>query len=362
MEDRQHTFDEINSQPAVWAETTAAIAAQAPEIGRAWRALQPKRALFIGCGSTHYLSLVAAALLQSATGIPARGVPASELLLFPELSLSDPAQTLLVAISRSGTTTETLLAVERFRQAGGLAVWAITCYPQSDLAEMADLVLVAEAAQETSVVQTRSFSNMLLLAQGMAAAAGGEDVRLLQRLPEMGRALLDRSLEPMEALGRRDNLERFFFLGSGLQYGVANEGMLKIKEMSLSHSETYHFLEFRHGPKSLVGKESLVVGLLSQEAYASERQVLEEMVQLGGAVLEITPREPMAPPVLSAPLPLVSPAWVRLPLYLIPLQLLAYYRTVSRQLDPDNPRNLGAVVYLDPRQFAAESGQRAGSR
>lgn len=346
-----HTYNEIISQPAGWAETTAAIVAQTAAVRQAWDTLRPTNILCAGCGSTYYLSAVAAALLQSETGIPARGIPASELLLFPELSLADPAGTLLVAISRSGTTTETLLAVERFRRAGGRAVWAITCYPESELAAVADRVFVAAAAQETSVVQTRSFSNMLLLAQGIAAAIGDEDVRLLQRLPEMGQALLDRVTEPMEALGRRTDLDRFFFLGSGLQYGIANEGMLKIKEMSLSHSETYHFLEFRHGPKSLVGKESLVAGLLSQEAYASERQVLEEMAQLGATILAITPGESLDGAAYSVSLPDILPAWARLPLYLIPLQLLAYYRTVSRNLDPDNPRNLGAVVFLDPAGF-----------
>lgn len=358
MADKQHTFREITSQPAAWAETVGFMMAQSATVRDAWTSLQHTSVLFVGCGSTYYLSQTAAALFQELTGIPARGVPASELLLFPELVLADPGQTLLVAISRSGTTTETLLAVERFRQSGGPAVWAITCYPHSELAAAADLVLVAEAAQEKSVVQTRSFSSMLVLAQGFAAAIGGENVSLLQQLPQLGQELLDRSLSPMELLGRRSDLDRVFFLGSGPQYGIANEGMLKMKEMSLSHSEAFHFLEFRHGPKSLAGKESLVVGLLSQRAYSSERQVLAEMMQLGAAVLEITPGEPLDRSVQSLQLPLVLPAWARLPLYLLPLQLLAYYRTISRQLDPDNPRNLGAIVTLDPAGFTADFKQR----
>src|SRR5690606_25595495 len=110
-----HTYNEIISQPAGWAETTAAIVAQASAVRQAWDTLQPTNVLCAGCGSTYYLSAVAAALLQSETGVPARGIPASELLLFPELSLADPAGTLLVAISRSGTTTETLPAGEPFR-------------------------------------------------------------------------------------------------------------------------------------------------------------------------------------------------------------------------------------------------------
>jgi glucosamine--fructose-6-phosphate aminotransferase (isomerizing) len=354
-EKRQHTFNEIFSQPDAWADAVAVITAAAPQLQEAWAALRPHTALFVGCGSTHYLSQSAAAVFQRLTGIPSRGVPGSELLLFPELATTDPAHTLLVAISRSGTTTETLQAVKRFRGLGGPAVWAITCYPESDLATTADLTLVAASAQEQSVAQTRSFSSMLLLAEGLAAVIGGEDLAPLAKLPAAGAALISAATPQMEALGRRADLEKFFFLGSGLQYGVANEGMLKMKEMSLSHSEAFHFLEFRHGPVSMVGADSLVAGLLSPSALASERQVLQEMVQLGAAVLEITPGPPLDGAVHSVRLSPGLPAWVRPVLYLPPLQLLAYYRTLARQLNPDNPRHLEAVVTLDPAQFAGQA-------
>ena len=353
MSEQHHTLREITSQPSVWAATLDVLHEQADGVLGAWHSARPSNVLFIGCGSTYYLSRTAAALFQETAGRPARGVPSSELLLFPSQVLANPAETLLVAISRSGTTTETQQAVKQFRRAGGQAVWAITCYPHSELAGLADLTLAAEAAQETSIAQTRSFSSMLLLAQGMAALIGDQDTRPLQQLPVLAGELLDEVAPEMEALGRA-RLESYFFLGSGLQYGIANEGMLKMKEMSLSHSEAFHFLEFRHGPKSIVGPHSLVAGLVSAEAAASERQVLEEMDRLGATVLEVTEGPPLNGVARTVQLPAALPAWARPGLYLLPLQLLAYHRTIAKGLNPDSPRHLDAVVTLDPAQFSVE--------
>jgi glucosamine--fructose-6-phosphate aminotransferase (isomerizing) len=148
-------------------------------------------------------------------------------------------------------------------------------------------------------------------------------------------------------LGSRADLGRVFFLGSGPQYGVANEAMLKMKEMSISHSEAYHFMEFRHGPKSMVDSQTLVVALLADAAYGHEAAVLDEMAGLGATTLALAParREVQATQVMRLPADL--PWWAYPVLYLPPLQLLAYHRAASKGLDPDNPRHLDAVVTLD---------------
>jgi glucosamine--fructose-6-phosphate aminotransferase (isomerizing) len=151
-------------------------------------------------------------------------------------------------------------------------------------------------------------------------------------------------------MARREDISRFFFLGSGPQYGVACEAMLKMKEMSLSHSEAYHFLEFRHGPMSVVTPESLIVGLLSSRAALQEQQVLVEMAKLGGYPLAIDFREQEAP-VEQIGLITDIPMWTLPVLYLPPMQLLAYHRSMSKGLDPDRPQNLTAVVVLDEESF-----------
>jgi glutamine---fructose-6-phosphate transaminase (isomerizing) len=343
----QHTFSEITSQPEAWGDAIRTFEANQATLKQAWTARVPKRLLFTGCGSTYYLAQVAAALFQSLTGVPAQACPASEIVLFTHQALTEPAQTLMVAISRSGTTTETLAAIAKFRQLGGRGVWAITCYPQVALTQEAELTLLAEAAQEQSLAQTRSFASMLILAQALAATFAGEDISVLARLPELGRALIEEVAPLSERLGSQAELKQHFFLGSGPQYGLACEAMLKMKEMSISHSEAFHFLEFRHGPKSLVDEQSLVVGLLSPSAFVPESQVLSEMAGLGGQTLALNPLPDKVETRWSIQLPPDLPAWARPVLYLPPLQLLGYYRAMSKGLDPDSPRNLSAVVFLD---------------
>lgn len=349
----QHTLTEITSQPEAWADAFSAFEVNQAALRQAWAALAPKQVLFTGCGSTYYLAQVAAALFQSLTGVPSQACPASEIVLFTNQTLSEPAQTLLIAISRSGTTTETLAAIAKFRQLGGRGVWGITCYPQSDLVQEAELNLLAEAAQEQSMAQTRSFASMLVLAQALAATVAGEDISPLARLPELGRPLIEEVAPLAETLGAQTSLKQFFFLGSGPQYGLACEAMLKMKEMSISHSEAFHFLEFRHGPKSLVDEQSLVVGLLSSAAFIPEYQVLNEMAGFGGQTLALNPLLNNVEARWSVQLTPDLPAWARPVLYLPPLQLLGYYRAMNKGLDPDSPRNLSAVVFLDKETLTA---------
>ena len=341
----QFTYTEIISQPDAWADALDTFTAVSEALSSAWQTQQPTNVIFTGCGSTHYLSLTAAALFQQLTGVPSRACPASELLLFNDTIVHDPARTLMIAISRSGTTTETLAAVSRFREHGGQAVWTISCYPESPLAAMSDIVIPTVAAQEQSVAQTRSFASMLLMAQALAAHIGGQDWTILRELPEYGRNLLSQSEPQMKALAQRADLLRFTFLGSGPQYGVASEAMLKMTEMSLTVANAFHFLEFRHGPMSMATEKAAIIGLLSATMATHEQQVLDEMAAKGATILSLSTNEG------DISLPDHLPAWAYPVLYLPPLQLLAYHRAISKGFDPDNPRHLTAVVYLDTAVF-----------
>lgn len=348
----EYTFEEITTQAEAWADALAAFDRLGPAIDEAHALLQPRQAVFIGCGSTHYLAVTAAHLFQSLTGIPARGLASSEVILFPEGCLPDPGTTLLVPVSRSGTTTETLAAVDLFRERGGRAVWTVTCYPDSPLAQASDLVLPAVVGQEQSVAQTRSFASMLVLCQALAARLGSARWETIRQLPDVGR-WYTADVHPLVAeLGRMTGFERIYFLGSGPQYGIAAEAMLKMTEMSLTTSQAFHFLEFRHGPMSMVDERTLVVGLLSTAARAQENKVVEEMAERGAAILRLDPAPQLGGSdeggrAWTIAVPDGWPAWALPVLYLPPLQLLGYYRARAKGLDPDNPRNLTQVIYLD---------------
>ena len=109
----------------------------------------------------------------------------------------------------------------------------------------------------------------------------------LRELPDACEHLLSKHSAQLKALGFDKSFDRFYFLGSGLRYGLASELSLKMKEMSLCHSEPFHFFEFRHGPKSMVTDSALVVGLLSRENHAQEYEVIQEMQKLGAQRLTI---------------------------------------------------------------------------
>ena len=335
-----HTRTEIWSQPAAWRDALAvhaeAEAALAPLL-----AARYDQVVFTGCGSTYYLALAAAALFQEQTGRFARAAPAGELLLHPATVLTE-GRTLLVAVSRSGATTETVRAAERFRQENHGAVIVLTNYGHQPLAGLADVALVIEQGQETSVAQTRSFASLYVAATALAMqAAGRDDLRAaMGALPDLGAALLERYTAPARALGENLALDRFYFLGSGPRYGLACEVSLKMKEMTLTHSEPFHFLEFRHGPKSMVNAQTAVVGLLATGSGRYERQVLTEMAALGGTIFDLAQHD--AQVAFASPLPEA----VRGVLYLPVLQMMAYYRAMAKGLDPDNPANLTAVVTL----------------
>jgi glucosamine--fructose-6-phosphate aminotransferase (isomerizing) len=342
----QHTLREIVSQPYGWGKAFAQLEARRDEILAAWAKVQPQQILVTGCGSTHYLAQTAAALLQTLTGIPARGLPASEIALFPDQVLYRPEQALLLTISRSGTTTETAAAMDKFRSRGGKAVWGITCYPDTPVGQESDFVLLTDMAQEQSIAQTLSFSTMLFTAQGLAALVGKHDIAPLGEVPDMCARLIEATYGLATHWGTELGVERFFFLGSGPRYGIACEAMLKMKEMSITNSEAYHFLEFRHGPKALVDEKTMVVGLMGAEHFRHEAVVITEMAEMGGKTVTLVPGKDNAGHV-TVHLPDTLPAWTMPVLYLPVVQSMAHARSMAKGLDPDKPRNLSAVVFLE---------------
>ena len=282
----QYTYQEIMSQPGAWRETLSYLEASAEKVTET----KPQafdEVILTGCGSTYYLALAAAALLQELTGVRARALPASEIWLYPESAYLKEQKTLLLAVSRSGTTTETVRAVESFKARGNGKVITLTCYPESTLAAMGDLNLVLSAGQEKSVAQTRAFSTLYLATVFLAHHLAKKPLEALHKLPEVGTRLLEHYAPLAERLGQDAALDRFYFLGSGPRYGLACEVSLKMKEMTLTHSEPFYFLEFRHGPQSMVTDTTLMVGFVSGANGDKERAVLSEMNARGAQVLSL---------------------------------------------------------------------------
>ena len=233
-------------------------------------------------------------------------------------------------------------AVETFKKQKRGEIVVISNYDES-LSKLADVSILIPQGQEESVAQTRSFASMYVAVCALCTRMAERDDLLedMQKLPQVGNSLMDKYELLAKEIGSNLGFDRFYFLGSGIRYGLACEANLKMKEMTLTHSEPFHFLEFRHGPMSMVNPQAVVVGLLSDANRAHEAKVLSEMKALGGRVLSLGEAD------AEVEFGSRIPESVRGVLYLPVLQLMAFYRSLAKGVNPDRPKNLTAVVQLD---------------
>ena len=343
MDERgKFTRQEILSQPESWASALEVLNKQHVKIQEISQKEKYEQVIFTGCGSTYYLSLAAATLFQEMTGLPSRALPASELWLYPRSSYCDCDRTLLIAISRSGETTETLRACDTFSTRDRGSLLTMVCFPDSQLARKGTLNLIFPSGMEKSVAQTRAFSTLYLGVVGLSTLWSGrvDLFNKIDTLPSIGQGLITNYHSMTEQIGKNLQLDRIFFLGSGARYGLACELNLKMKEMSLTYSEAFHFLEFRHGPMSMVTSDSLIIGLISEENSPHEFSVLDDIRNLGGHVLSIG--ESYTDISFFSGVEEVF----RNILYLPFGQMIAYERSMAKGLNPDHPNNLDSVVKL----------------
>ncbi|MBV9572482.1 MAG: SIS domain-containing protein [Acidobacteriales bacterium] len=358
-----HTRTEILSQPACWRACLQEVQASGilEEISNNLKGRDEW--IFVGCGSSYYLAFTAAANMSRACpGIRARAIPASELLLYPELALPRRSKVnIAVLISRSGQTSEVLEAGQMLRSRG-VQTLAITCASAQPLAIQSDMAVVLSSADEQSTVMTRSFTSMLLVLQGLIATIAGDRSFFpsIPRICAVAEDLLGHLPTKICDFVQAHEFSDYVYLGQGPFYGLACEGALKITEMSVSYAQSFHTLEFRHGPKSIVAKDTLLIFFLSEHGYAAERDALEEMKSLGGTTLVIVNEadariRAAADFVVETHLP--GEEYYRLGPCLLAAQLLGLYTGIEKGLNPDSPRNLNRVVLLEQGSSVRKSSE-----
>lgn len=352
-----YSLAEILSQPDLWKKCIAELQSGDKTRDILKRFENCQEWLFIGCGSSYYIAMTAAATWSELTGMRARAIPASELLLFPKLALNGHAAVAPVLISRSGRTSEVLRAAELLRSRN-IATLAISCTSGQALEKLATAAIILPA-DEQSTVMTRSFTSMLLAIQFLAAVASGrmEAVSALTALPAMAERLLSKLPSRVSDFVNQNAFSDYVCLGQGPYYGLACESALKVTEMSCSYGQVFHTLEFRHGPKSIVNRDTLITFLLSEANNAAEREVLEEIKELGGTTLVVSnhadERTRKAADFLFE-LSIDLPEYLRLLPFVFTGQLVGLYTGLKKRLDPDNPRNLSRVVELNPEETASK--------
>ncbi len=346
------TYKEIVSQSEVWQTVLQELKQNnsAESILRANNRTASR--LFVGCGTSFYLADAAATSWTLLTGEPARAVPGSEILLYPALTRSEAANLHAVVISRSGRTSEAVRAAHALRKEMKVPTLGVTCAEKSELEAECDSTLVLNTADEKSMVMTRSFSSMLLSLQWMAAKRAGNaefctslEVMAAQFAPRIGPLV-----EQMQAFVDGNTFDDYVFLGQGPFHGLAREAALKVMEMSCSYSQSFHTLEFRHGPKAIVTRRTVLTFFLSQSGQESEIEVLEEMKDLGGVTIAVCNRANdniRKASDLLVELNLPGNELAQLAAHIIPSQLMGFFTGVGKGLNPDQPKNLTRVVVLD---------------
>ena len=347
----KNTLVEILSQPRIWGETDLHLA-DSGTLQHLADIFSPRSPwLFVGCGSSYYLSRLIAALWTKYFYIPAMAVAASELLFAPEETLRRTGAEQVVLMSRSGETTEVLRVAELLQAHKTVQTLGVTCNPESILERLCTHTFQLPWADEKSMVMTRSFTAILLSFQRLGLKFVGDNhlSTALDQLPQKGQVWLDANARKIQRFAGRRIFKDYVFLGQGVNYWLAQEAALKLTEMSSSYAQVYHSLEFRHGPRSIAGPETLITFFMSDVAAAAETALCVELKQLNAATCVIVNRATLELKKnvdLLIELALDGPEFARYAVSAIPAHLLGTSIGLRKGLNPDAPKNLTRAVVL----------------
>ena len=311
----------------------------------------------VACGSAYHTGVTAKYVFEKLARIPVEVDLASEFRYHDPIL---PENTLVVIVSQSGETADTLAAL-RLAKEKGVRTLGIVNVVGSSIAREADNVMYTWAGPEIAVATTKAYSTQLiaqyLLAMKFAKVRGTVSqndfdamIQSLERLPEQISLLLSHKENVQRFANRYLAAEHVFFIGRGIDYAISMEGSLKLKEISYIHSEAYAAGELKHGTISLIEDGRLVVAVLTQpELYKKTISNIQEVKTRGAFVMAVTTVgntevEKVADYVVY--LPETNPIFAN-SLAIIPLQLFGYYVSIGRGLDVDKPRNLAKSVTVE---------------
>ncbi len=344
----QHTLSEIKSQADAWEGVFRRIDQNAGQFKEMVGKVD--EIIIAGCGSAHNIAHAVAPVFQKISGKTCRAVHASDMAINQEMFLNKNRNNLVIVYSRSGNTTESVLALTKAVEAGAATV-AVDCFADSKMPRIADAALILEEAVEQSVTTTRSLTAMVLAGYYLAAVSEGDDAlcKDLKKLPALAREKMDLFHEIGHRISSDQKIAKYAFLGSGSYYGLAREAQLKVKEMVLLPADSYVSLDYQHGPMSNVDQHMLVTIMVSDAGRSYDLELARNMKSLGGKVFVICDVggqgfADCADYLLQLHTGLSD--GLRDILYMPALQFMAYYRSLAVGCDPDNPKNLSYHVEL----------------
>lgn len=337
------TINEVREQPKILAE----VAKNYEEIVRRTREIIQKANIsqidFVGCGSSYYLSMGLSMQARRMSGgkVKSRFLSGSEVML----GLADVVPgSVVVGISRSGESSETVAAIKAANMGGALTV-AVTCSEESSISRFASVSLEIGFVKEEAIVMTKSFTSMSFLMSALCRDLFTHELldRYLEVIPSISQEIIANANFELELI-KAGTFTHYAFLGYDEYFAACMEGVIKVTEISLSDVDCYQTLEFRHGPKSKIGQQSLAVVSTNPKAYDQELKVAHDIMRLGGTVLYIHSGPSRNEHSISTGYPQKDFGdWF---LRAMPFQLIGIKRALIKGVDPDSPNNLTRVVEI----------------
>jgi len=344
---------EIHEQPKVIRDTLAGWVSGEPAAElEMMRDTGIETMLILACGTSYHAALIGKHIVQELLRIPARAEIASEFNYYAPTLVG----TMTIVITQSGETADTLRAVKRIKEVGGKLV-AITNVVGSTASRIADQTIYTRAGPEISVAATKSFTAQLMVLYWLMMSYSKIEARRLatmtmelRQLPSQVQQVLDNEDKIAECAKYLSGYNDVFFIGRGINFPVALEGALKLKEISYIHAEGYAAGELKHGPFALLGSDTPVIAIVAQDnTYEAMLTNIKEVKARRSPVIALVEEgdediEKVADSVITVPRvdAMFSPV-----INTVVLQLLAYYTAKERGCPIDFPRNLAKSVTVE---------------
>ncbi len=360
-----NTAKEIESQPRLWVSTILKIKSESAEIKKFLDPIFEQKDLtiiFTGAGSSAFIGNVLEAPFQFNTGIQCKSIPTTTLVTHPEYYILKDKPTLLISFARSGDSPESIKTIEVVNKVSqNVYHLIISCNPDGQISKIFDdgrvfHFTLPEGTNDKSLVMTSSFTSMLLAGLVISRLDDlTKDIEAVSILSRVGKEFINTNYSKIEEIAEMD-FERAVFLGSGYFEGIAQESHLKLQELTDGEviCKFDSFLGFRHGPKAVLNKRTLVIGFFSRNKYANKYENdLIETINSGKNVLHLAgvmvsksntlKNKNIDTSIIINEDALLIPEEYLSVLYVLTAQILGFYKAIQFDLQPDNPSKRGEI-------------------
>ncbi len=343
-------FKEIKSQGKIWPSAISDFLKKKDKLVSIFK--DHGNIYLIGSGSSYHTGLITEFIYRDLSDKNMVCVPSSEFLFFPDNYLKNRSDSdIFILISRTGETSDTLMALDIIEKIGGFSL-CLTSFPDSKISKKSNYSVVLKQCQERSITSTRAVSGFTTFILCLFFTLYGKE-ELIERLSsncEVFFKRFDNYSSLINSIIKKQDFKKYIFLGHGPFYGVAREAALKVKEMSITNTEFWQTLEYRHGHNTILDSDSLVVLFLSKNGSDYELKTCREFRKIGAKVLIICDDKAIDGSSNAYDWLINIDLGLEESLQTVFLQifgqLIGYHRAIKKNINPSNPRYLEYVVTI----------------